>query len=65
MRSMAGMDLGGPRVLDADLLAKELDLLLEPVVLCRQAYAGVDAVGRPAASRYDGAVSQGDDVQDG
>jgi hypothetical protein len=58
MPSMAGMDLGHASVFDADLLAKEFDLLLEPIVLGGQAYTGIDAVGCPAPGAGDGVVGQ-------
>jgi len=64
MWSVPGIDLGDPSVRDAEFLEEEFDLLLELVVLSRQADAGVEAVGGPAASGYDGIVGQGDDVQD-
>jgi hypothetical protein len=54
MRSMAGVDPGHASVLDPDLLTKELDLLLESVVLSGQAYTGVDAIGSPAPGARDG-----------
>ena len=62
---MPRIDFGRPGVLDADFLAEQLGFLLELVVLNRQSDAGVDAVGGPAASGYDGVVGQRDDVQNG
>jgi hypothetical protein len=59
------IDLGKASVLDAEFLAEQLGLLVELVVLSRQSDAGIDAVGRPAASGHDCIVGQGDDVQDG
>jgi hypothetical protein len=58
-------DLGEASVLDPEFLAEQLDLLLELVVLGRQADACVDAVGSPAAGRHDSEVGQGDDVENG
>jgi len=58
-----GIDLGEAGILDAEFFAKEFDLLLELVVLGRQADSGVEAVGRPAAGYYDSVMGQGDDVQ--
>ena len=48
-----------------DLLAKELDLLFESVVVAGEPHTGIDAVGGPATGRCDGIVGQGDDVQEG
>jgi hypothetical protein len=59
------IDLGKASVLDAEFLAEQLVVLLESVVVGCQSDAGIDAVGRPAASVNDGIVGQGDDVQDG
>jgi hypothetical protein len=58
-------DRGKASGLDAEFLAEQLGLLLELVVLGSRDDAGVDAVGRPVASRYDSVVGQRDDVQDG
>ena len=52
-------------VLDADLFAKEFDFLVQTVVFGLQAYAGVEAIGRPAAGMSDGELGQGNDVKDG
>ena len=57
------IELGHPGVLDADLLAKELHLLVDPVVVGRQPNAGVDAVGGPTPSARDGVVSQREDCR--
>ena len=61
----ARIELGHASVLDADLLAKEFDLLLEPVALGRKAYTGIDAVAGPATGARNGVVRQRDDVNDG
>jgi len=61
----ARVELGHPRVRDADLLVKEFDLLLEPVALGGKAHPGVDAVGGPASGAGDGVVGQWNDVQHG
>ena len=63
--STVRVDLRHASVLDAEFLAEQLGIVLELIVVSRQANAGVDAVGSPAASRRDGVVGQGDDVQDG
>ena len=52
-------------VLDSDLLAKELVLLLELLVVACEPDTCVDAVGGPAAGRCDGVVGEGNDLQDG
>jgi hypothetical protein len=63
--SSSRIELGDTSVLDAEFLAEQLVVLLEPVVVGCQSDAGVDAVGGPAASSHDGAVGQGNDVQNG
>ena len=65
LRPAPRIDLGKPSVLDAEFLTEQLGLLLDLVVLGRQANAGLDAVGSPARGCYDSVVAQGDDVQDG
>jgi hypothetical protein len=52
------IDLGQANILDSEFLAEQLGLLVELVVLGRQADAGVDAVGSPATGCYDGEVGQ-------
>jgi hypothetical protein len=59
------IDLGRPSVLDAEFLAEQLDLVLEPILISRQANAGVDAVGSPAVSGFSSVVGEWNDVQDG
>jgi len=63
--SSSRIELGDTSVLDAEFLAEQLVVLLESVVVGCQSDAGVDAVGGPAASSHDGAVGQGNDVQNG
>jgi len=59
------IDLGKASILDAKLLAEQLDLLLEMVVLGCLSSARVQGVGRPSAGRRDSVLGQGDDVQHG
>ena len=63
--SSSRIELGDASVLDAELLAEQLVVLSESVVVGYQSDAGIDAVGGPAASSHDGAVGQGNDVQNG
>ena len=65
MRAAGGGDLLHAGVLDADLFAEQLDLLLEPILFGRQPHAGVDAVGCPAAGAGRGELRQRDDVEHG
>jgi len=58
-----GIDLGEASILDAELFAEQLDLLLDLVVLAGEPDSGVDAVGSPTAGHYNGVMGQGDDVQ--
>jgi len=64
MGSVPGIDLREASVLDAELFTEQLVLLLDLVVLAGEPGSGVEAVGSPPASSYDGKVGQGDDVQD-
>jgi hypothetical protein len=59
------IDFGKPSVLDAEFLAEQLVVLLELVVVGCQSDACIDAVGGPASGANDGAVGQGNDMQDG
>jgi len=65
MWSSSRIEPGNASVLDAELLAEQLVVLLESIVVCYQSDAGIDAVGGPAAGGYDGVVGQRDDVQNG
>jgi len=62
--STARVGLRHASVLGADLLAEQLALLVESVVVGSKAYSSVDAVGGPAAGGRDSVVSQGEDVDD-
>ena len=62
---MSWIDLADTGILDAKLLAKPLDLLLESVVLGGLPGARVQGVGRPGPGRHDSVLGQGDDVQHG
>ena len=65
VRAVPWIDLGDAGVLDAKLLAEQLDLLLESVIFCSLPGARVQGIGRPAPGRYDSVLGQGDDVQHG
>jgi hypothetical protein len=58
-------DGGYASILDADLLAEHRGFALQTIDFSRQAYAGVEAVGRPATSICDGVMSQGHCMQSG
>ena len=62
---MPRIDFGKPSVLDAEFLAEQLGLLRELVVVAGEPNTNVDAVGGPASGANDGAVGQGNDMQDG
>ncbi len=49
-------DLCGTSVLDAEFFVQQGALLKQPVVLCCESHAGVDAVGGPGTRVYDGVV---------
>jgi len=58
VRPPSWVDLGESRVFDAEFLTEPLVLLLELVVVRRQAHPRVDAVGSPAAGGYHGVLGQ-------
>ncbi|PYT17063.1 MAG: hypothetical protein DMF51_03270 [Acidobacteria bacterium] len=62
MRPLLGLDLLHPGILDAGLLAQQLDLLPEALELRPEAEAGVEALGGPAEGGGQGEFCEGDGV---
>ena len=50
---------------DAELVAKQSALFVEPVVLCRESHPSIDAIGGPGACVDDRVVGQGDRMEYG
>ena len=63
MRPPLRRDLRNPSILEPDLFTQEGILFVEPVVLRRESYPRIDAIGDPCTCIYDGVVGQCDRME--
>ena len=58
MRPALRRDLGYASILQSEFFAKQGTLFVESVILCRESYSRIDAVGGPSTCVHDGIMGQ-------